>query len=246
MKHSGIWEYQFKVRSFDVDKNKNITATSICEYLQEVAGEHSNSLGFGYRQFVKKQMVWILSGIRIEVEQTPKWEDEILIKSWVVGNNRFISRRDFEWSDSNDNILIKASTNWILFDISKRRPQLVDSMNIDVKMHPERKAILTEERSLKNTYTDFDTLDYSVLYSDLDMVGHMNNTKYIQLILNSYSPEFHDNNNLKNLDINFKTEAKYNENLLLQTKAIGEKEYFHELKRANDNKINCSSYISWD
>ncbi len=245
MENNGIWEYRFKVRSFDVDQNNFITTTSISEYLQEVAGDHSNNMGFGYRQFVLKNMAWILSGIRIEIERLPKWEEEVLIKSWVVENDKFISRRDFSWYDKDGNTLLSASTKWILFDTNIRRPQIVDRMGITVEMHPDKKAT-NEVANIRNKITEGSIVDYTVQYSDLDMVGHMNNTKYIQLLLNSYSPEFHKTNKLKTIDINFKTEAQFNDKLHLHTNIIENKKYYHELKRATDNKINCSSIILWE
>ena len=149
MENNGIWEYHFIVRSFDVDQNKEITLTSISEYLQEVAGDHANTMGFGYRQVVLQQMAWVLGGIKIEVVRLPLWEEKIKVKTWVVENNRFISRRDFQWLDQDGNVLINASTNWILLNTERRRPVAIDSMNFEVTLHPELNATSTDISNIR-------------------------------------------------------------------------------------------------
>jgi len=243
--NTNIWEYSFTVRSFDVDSNKNMTPVAISEYLQEVAGEHANTMGFGYRQFVLQNMVWILSGIKIEVERLPVWEEKVFIKTWIVGNDKFTSRRDFQWLDADGNVLINASTNWVLFNTQTRRPQLVERMSFAVEMFPDNVATSAPVANIRGKIDNENPLEYMVRYSDLDMIGHMNNTKYIQLLIDSYGEDFNNKKRLKAIDINFKTEAKFDELLLLQSKQNTENEYIHELKKAADGRVNCLAVISW-
>ncbi len=245
MENNGIWEYNFRVRSFDVAQNNKMTLTSISEYLQEVAGDHANTMGFGYRQVVLQQMAWVLSGIRIEVVRLPLWEEDIKIKTWLVENNRFTSRRDFQWYDQEGNVLINASTNWILLNTERRRPVSIDSMNFDVRLLPEQKATETGVQNLRFKMEDASITEYQVRYSDLDMVGHMNNAKYIQLLLDYYSLDFHSNNTIKSLDISFKAEAKYQDKLQFSVMEQQSK-HMAELKRMDDEKVNCLANLVWE
>ena len=245
MDKKGFWEYQFSVRSFDVDQNKKMTLTSISEYLQEVAGDHANTKGFGYRQVVLQQMVWILGGIRIEVKRLPLWEEEVRVKTWIVENKRFVSRRDFQWYDKDGNLLINASTNWILFHTERLRPVAIDSMGFEVILHPEQNATSTEISNIRAKFEDSENSEYTVRYSDLDMVGHMNNTKYIQLLLDHYSPDFHNNNEIKSMNINFKNEARYGDILELRKNKLDLNSDLIELKRKEDGKVNCLVKILW-
>lgn len=242
---NGFWEYHFNVRSFDVDRNKNMTITSVCEYLQEVAGDHANNAGFGYRQVIQNDMVWVISTIKIEIDRLPRWEEIVNIKTWVVSNNRFLSRRDFQWVDQDGNSLLKASTQWILFQTKKRRPVLVDQMDFPVIMHPETKATNSETVMLKGITESDEISMYKVRHSDLDMVGHMNNTKYIQLFLNQYNPEYFLNKRIKQFDISFKTEAYYDDNLIVDKNTKDQNSHLLQLKRQEDGKINCLAKIEW-
>jgi len=245
MENNGIWEYNFRVRSFDVAQNNKMTLTSISEYLQEVAGDHANTMGFGYRQVVLQQMAWVLSGIRIEVVRLPLWEEDIKIKTWLVENNRFTSRRDFQWFDKDGRILINASTNWVLLNTERRRPVPIDSMNFQVTLHPKQKATSAEIANIRAKFEDANNIEYQVRYSDLDMVGHMNNTKYIQVFLDQFKQDFHLNNTIKSLDINFKNEAKYTDVLELNIQK-NSNEHIAILRRKEDEKVNCLAQIIWE
>ena len=54
---------------------------------------------------------------------------------------------------------------------------------------------------------------YEVKFSDLDMVGHMNNTRYIRNVLDHYSLDFHGSHDLKSFEIHFRHEAKYKDKI---------------------------------
>ena len=246
MENKGIWEYNFRVRSFDVDKSRQMTPTAISEYLQEVAGDHANSIGFGYRQVIRQDMVWVLNSLRIEIKRLPEWEENIKIETWVVENIKFLSRRDFRWFDSRGEIVLNATTNWILFHTKKLRPQLVEQMNFPVTMRPELKATEKATQNLREKFEDIESSSYEVRYSDLDMVGHMNNTKYIRLLSDAYDAEFHEQNKLKSLDINFKTEARYGDILLQKRKEAAEGIFQHQLSRKEDSKVNCIAELEWE
>ncbi len=246
MEKEGVWEYKFTVRSFDIDKNNNITLNSISEYLQEVAGAHANGKGFGYKQVIDKNLAWILSGIRIEIDRLPIWDEEITIKTWIVGNNRFASRRDFEWYNKEGKILLKASSNWVLLNTDTRRPQNIDQMKFDVKILEDKTATLSEVKNSRIRFDDNNPMKHKVLYSELDMIGHMNNTKYIQLMIDSYKLDFHESNKVKILNINFKSEVKYDDKLILSTKEVEENNFVHILSREDDSIVSCQANIIWE
>jgi len=192
-----------------------------------------------------QQMAWILGGIKIEVERLPLWEEEIRVKTWVVENNRFTSRRDFQWYDQEGNVLVNASTNWILLNTERRRPVSIDSMNFDVTLHPEAKATSSPIANIRTKFENAVASHYSVRYSDLDMVGHMNNTKYIQLFLDYYTPDYHKSHKIKSLDINFKNESQYQDELELSI-IQNSNSHLIELKRAADGKVNCLANLEWE
>jgi len=56
-----------------------------------------------------------------------------------------------------------------------------------------------------------------IRYTDLDINQHVNNTKYIELVLDSFSPEYHKSHNLQSLTISFNSESFYDDELEIRS-----------------------------
>ncbi len=240
----GFFYWTTKVLSYQLDINKEISTMAIAELLQEVAGTHANYSGFGYNDVIGKNMVWVLNALKFEVLHRPHWDDEIRIKTWVVDSRRFFSRRDFQIFDSKGNVIVKATSVWILYNFEKKRPQSIEPMNFPVKLQAGIYAVDKPIASSKEVLDVKAKLSFAVSYSDLDMVGHMNNTRYFQKIMDSYSLSFHQENKLKSIEIQFRNEAKYNEQLEIKT-VDNELAFVHEIRRQSDDKSVCLARVEW-
>lgn len=243
---NGFFYWKTKVYSYQLDQQKRISTVAIAELLQEAAGTHANSYGFGYNDVVKFDLVWVITAMRFEIENYPIWDQEITIKTWIVNTNRFLSNRHFQILNEKGEVLIAASTIWLLYNFVKRRPQIIEDMNFDVKLHPESLSVKQAITMDKLTVTDGEISNYTVQYSDLDMLGHMNNTRYFRTIIDTYSQDFHKLHNLKSFEIQFRNEAVYNDKLALHTKEVLSLSFQHEIRRNTDDKSNCFSKVVWE
>jgi len=244
MEKEGYYYLKTKVHSYQLDKNKQISPVAIAELMQEAAGMHSNTGGFGYKQVISKSLVWVLNALRFEVTDYPLWDDEITIKTWIVDTNRFLSRRDFQFVNADGEVLIAGSTIWILYNFETKRPQSITAMGFDVVEHNGEFAI---ENAIKTTreHIEGELVDeFIVKYSDLDMVGHLNNTRYVRAIIDSYDINHYDSNTLKTFEIQFRAEAKFNDELKIVRNGLEESEDRLEIKREDGASV-CFVKASW-
>jgi acyl-ACP thioesterase len=97
---------------------------------QEAAGQHAVHLGFGYDDLIKSNTAWILSRVHIEFVDTPKWKEDVVLKTWHKGLNRLFYLRDFIMTDSEGRERVKATTSWLVLNLETRRlvrdPQLME------------------------------------------------------------------------------------------------------------------------
>ncbi len=237
----------YKVRSYQMDMKGRLTLTGIAGYLQESAGNHAHDMGFGFVQMSKSGLIWVLTRLKILVHQYPHWTDEIKAETWVVNCEKFFSRRDFEFKTSSGEVLISAISGWMLVDIKAKRPQLVDSFSMNIDFFPERLAInedINKIQELKNP--DSEQL-YKVIYSDLDVVNHVNNTQYLRIILDTQPFELRSNYHIKSFEINYIAEALMNDELKVLTQKLdSEFQFIHEIRRISDQKIICRAIIQWE
>ena len=70
-----------------MDPKSRAHLTSICNFLQEGAGAHAESAGFGFEDMMKRNQVWVLSRLKIEIEDYPIWQQEVELKTWSRGRD---------------------------------------------------------------------------------------------------------------------------------------------------------------
>jgi acyl-ACP thioesterase len=147
---------------------------------QEAAGQHAAHLGFGYDDLIKSNTAWILSRVHIEFVDTPKWKEDVVLKTWHKGLNRLFYLRDFIMTDSEGRERVKATTSWLVLNLETRSlvrdPQLMEDGTVcsdNVIETPADKVVMPKDIEPEHV------MDHVVSYSDVDMLGHTNNAMYM-------------------------------------------------------------------
>ena len=133
------------------------------------------------------------------------------MQSWHKGANGYQYLRDFVMLDSEGKEkLVSATTSWLVIDIDTRRltkyTELADDegrcIKEDVIAEPAPKVIMPKDVEPLHVMT------HNVSYSDLDMIGHVNNVKYTEWSMNAVEIEVTKSRHLKDLVVNFNSEIK--------------------------------------
>ncbi len=236
----------FTVRASQVDTEYELTLRSVAEILQEASINHADKAGFGYEDMQKINLFWILTRMKIVIHKTPKWRDVIQVETWVVNRERFFTRRDFEIKNQTGEVLISATSGWMLIDTNNKRPQHVDTFPLNIEMYPEKLAVNQELDKISEIEEVKYTHVYTVKYSDLDFINHLNNTKYYRIILDTYNIKSRKEYRVKSFEINYLAEGLYRNKLYVNTEIISKNyEYKHEIEREKDKKIICRALINW-
>ncbi len=234
----------YHIRAYQVDKQGDMQLAALCGLLQEIAGQHARKLGWGYYDLKAQNRTWILSRLGLKIHQLPRWQSDITIDTWVRASDRLFSYRDFEIKDSSANVLVGASTAWLMLDTKSRRLQRVDVIK-ESFVHLNDKAALDKEVSkLVAPKEKIASRPFRVQYSDLDVVGHANNIRYIQWILDSYPISRLENDQVTSFEINYLSEALYDNELVVESDISTEK-HLHEIIRVEDGKTLCRAMIKW-
>lgn len=182
--------------------NGALKYSELSNLLQLTASEHAELLGFGYREMARNFQSWVLSRVRIEIEELPKFLQEITIQTWIqdfLGNR---SVRNFEVY-LNERKIISATTYWAVFNIKERK-----SENLTAKVDPN--VILHEKTSTRIPFQRVEIqrsyqrqTRYIPKLSDLDIVYHVNNVKYTDWCLDQLSESIVFKETFKSMDLNY-------------------------------------------
>ena len=213
-----IYNDFYKIPSYDIDPNEFLQVQQILRLFQESASNHADKLKVGSYDLREKGYFWVLSRLKFEIRNFPKWKEKIQIKTWPSGDDRFFAYREFQIANENDEVIIAANSTWIVIDSKSKRPIKADTCFTDESVFL-KKFTLDEIANKINKYSDFsDEYTYKIQYSDLDIHNHANNVKYVEWVLNSYSIDFHKKNKIKSCEINYISEASIDEQIIIKTK----------------------------
>lgn len=242
-----VFSKDIHIRSYEVDATGYFSMQAICNHLQDIAWEHAGRLGFGYEQLAQQNLFWVLSRLKIEIKKYPLWNDKVILKTWPSGSEKLFAYRDYTIEDKNGQLLIAATSAWLILDKVKHRPQPSGFLE-KVPSFPESKVCENDLKKLPSVENGKKNRFITVLFSHLDMNQHMNYSRYIQWILDSYPHEMHLNNQLRSLEINFLAEAELNDGIAVQTQKIPgtENQFLHSLIRKHDNKEITRARLIWD
>lgn len=198
--------HSFIVRPSECDLNRRITPQAAAERMEEIAWFHAEELGFGIRELIKIHAFWALTRLTIRFERLPKLGDEIKLQTWPKTMSGLLALRDWLWFDYQNKVIGRATSSWVLVDMDSRKPRNLDDVpNIDFERYPES-ALDEMPGKIHRPEEGQTALNFKVPLSDLDLNGHVNNTKYFRWILNAFSQQSWKSN-WKQIEANYLGEA---------------------------------------
>lgn len=239
-----IHQEKFTVRSYEMDVQGVASVPAICNYLQEVAGNHATELGVAVDHLFKKNMTWVLSRLHIQVFRFPFWREEIKIETWPSGRQRKFATRDFLIFDQKHNILVKATSSWMIIDLKTQKPIVMPEFMDEIRLPDRQRAI--DDSFPKMTLPKNPNFEqkFDVRLGDLDINQHVNNVKYIEWALESVPLDIWKAKILASLEISFRAETKHGERIIIQTEQ-NEDIFLHRVISEDDQRDLAVLKSTW-
>lgn len=201
-----FYKEEVVISSVDIDNHQECKLSNLFVYFQDLAGKHSDLLSIGRKGVNEKGMQWVVTRFEVDIVRMPKYGEKVTMVTYPGDCNSFFFHRKFYIEDSNHNIIVKASSIWIILDASTHQIVKDPFKGIDmVIVHKEDELNVPKKLDIQEG-----SLLYSkkIRYSDIDLNGHLNNARYIELIQDAFDLSFYDKNRIKNIVINYNLEFK--------------------------------------
>ncbi len=230
------------VYSFLCNQEGFIRLSSIAQLFQESAWLHAESCEVGYSQLKKVGLMWILYGLKMEIDILPEWGESILVKTMGRKYENLFAYRDYYlYASANPDLpLVKASSSWLMVDAFTHRPRRITEEIM--KIPGVEGGLAAPEPGSVQDSSQFSFLEnLEVAYSDIDIYKHVNNTRYIQWCVDS-SEEFMEREmNCKKLNIRFISESKLGDKIeLTYLKSSGNELKFKGLNKDSNKEVFLS------
>ena len=199
-----MFEEKFVVTSNDIDKKLEIRLSNLTRFMQQVATDHADKLKIGHKDLEKDHLMWVIIRTELDIYRLPKLDEEITISTHPGETKMFLYPRYFQVYDKHHKLLVSASSTWVMVNYDTRK----------LVYHPLKDKILPAESSEddiplpEKVIGDANTLVETRVakYSEVDMNGHINNTRYLDYVLDLHHSEFHEEHSIKSVLINYDKE----------------------------------------
>lgn len=206
--YSSNWEINF----IQCYPNGQLKHTELCNILQLTAGFHAEMGGLSFSDMQIHQQAWVLSRMRVEVIELPKWRDVVTVKTWIVDMQGSRSVRALELYVG-DKKMASSLTYWVVLNTELRKPEALALPFEHFEMFPKN---LPTEKSFAKINLHLETRfvkNKTIVLSDLDIVNHANNVKYLEWCLDCLPPKTIYKNTIQAFDMNFLKELHWGDEI---------------------------------
>jgi len=211
-----IYETKERVNNFECDFQRCWKPAAVFQHLTEAATIHADQLGFGFDAMLALNLFWVHSRMKIKFLAFPQAGDEITIRTWPKTiQQKLFYIRDFEMLDSGGQPLALATSAWLVIDATRRRMIPPRSLDITLPSRPDKVGLDEPLEKLGLENSGEERLRVRAGYSVVDMLGHVNNSRYVEWICDAFPMDMYEQNTLDWIQINYDHEIRPGEEVAL-------------------------------
>lgn len=182
-------ELEYRLRWMDFDRYGRMQPASVLDIFQDLATWQAADMGIGRDDMIKDGVFWAVIRSKFEIVRAPSHYQVVTVRTWPHSPTRFSFMRDFSMRDESGDLLIKATTEWVLMDIETRKFASVKDYYHGPDDFDEARSFERKPRKIPG-FEEGNRPVYTVVpsYSDIDLNGHVNNAMYANYFINALNP----------------------------------------------------------
>jgi medium-chain acyl-[acyl-carrier-protein] hydrolase len=222
---SGCFSRSVRVRSSDTDMYRQLTMSRLFSMLQEVSIAHTEALGFPRETTLDRGLLWVITRLRIRLARPVLYDETIRIETWPEPMIHMVYPRVCRIFDGQGRCIGKSSALWTIIDEASRRIALPSQTGVIIPgLHREGGLPLPQGLSVPEGWPEQNktflpgssvsqggqtadraahTARFAVRFSEIDLNGHVNNTRYFDWIDDLFAAPAHKGGLYREIQMNF-------------------------------------------
>lgn len=217
-----IYREELLLSSKDVDMFRRLRTSELFRLLQEASIRHTEQLGMGRDKTLDRGILWVLLLQSAQIARMPEYDERIVLKSWPGKTMHLLFPRHYSLETEAGEPLVRASALWGLVDSQSRKMVFPEKYGVVIE------GVTTgEEIPLPNAIPRVECTehrDFRVPYSYVDLNGHMNNSRYFDLVEDCI-PAAAAGRRLKSIRTEYINEARFGEAFTVGWREDGDEYY---------------------
>jgi acyl-ACP thioesterase len=187
----------------------------------------------------------VLAKVKVLLYDYPQWNDELRIDTWSKEPELLTAYRDFEGYDKRCRSLFSATSAWHILSESAHRPQRVDTLKHSFLIPENKHAIAEKLNKIPAPEMTTATAPQKVLWSDIDINMHVNNSRYVQWVMDSFPVDFLLAHQVVEIEVNFLQQAVLGDQYYINTQKISPAEFISSVVRVEGQKELARVRMVW-
>ena len=178
-----MYTFKSRVRYSETDATGCLSLDAVINYLQDCTNFESEDLGVGIEFLTKNQIMWVLSSWQIIASYYPSFGERIEVGTQSYGYDKIMGFRNFLITGEDGRTIIKANSTWVLMDIKKGKPALIEPGLGDVYGKHKPLEMHYAPRKIKLPLNGREKEGFIVREYHLDTNHHVNNGQYVRMAM---------------------------------------------------------------
>jgi len=220
------WSETYRINTHDCDAEGIVRASLTLRYMQETANLQMKNQHPSNEELRERDMAFLLSRICMRIYVPLYAGDGITVTTWACESRGVSYNRCYRICRGNE-VTAEAAAVWGLVGISDRRLIRVGEVDfgfaVDEPLDIPTRVRIPHDRTLSLVG------ERQIVYSNLDVNRHMNNTNYPDMLCD-FLPDM-ESKRVKEMSVSFANEAKFGEVLKVYT------------AKADDDEVSEEEYL---
>jgi len=223
---NSLYKGKSRITYYDLDFHGKVKLSALLRMVHIAADVNAKDLGIGFSVLYPLDISFILQRFGLSVFRMPKYDENIIIRTWPAATVRGTFIRKGDMTDAKGNKLMEWASLWILFNIVERKILKPSALPVEIPALGDMGVVVEPQKiSLPNSLgTPFSSYIHTVKYAEVDTNIHMNNSIYGDLIGNVL---FSGDTYLdwKQVQINYQAETRLDEQIEVSAYHLDDTQY---------------------
>lgn len=206
-----------EINNYDCDIYGKLRPANLMKYLGEAALKDSMDSGDYIYSVENNKKAWMIYKWKVEIIEELKAGDFIEIETWISKIYKFYANREY-MVYSKGRIVAKISSLWIYIDTKRKLPSRIPAQLNKIYNIEEEYNFKNFEDLDENLDGFDDEYTFKVRKSDIDYNKHVNNSNYINWMIELVPLNLEEKYDLSKINVTYKREVLYDEDIVSKIK----------------------------
>ena len=212
------------IRTRDCDMFGRWKPSALLEVMQETATAHCESVGLSRDKTDERGVVWVVSRCRVEFVRPLRLNEPCRVETFALPEKHLFYPRGHVFYNGAGETVGGALSLWLLMDVATRRA-VKDDFVLGRLPIDQRPAPARQPRTVRPAGDELAAGAFTPPFTDFDVNGHVNNTKYMDWCWNALGMEALKGRELAAFDVNYDSEILPGEAIRTELYRAGEDAY---------------------